>query len=442
MFELVLEGRILRKGHPVDAFICVNGGLIEEIRRIRPGNGEIGELHRMGRRILLPGVIDTHVHMRDPGLTMKEDMYSGSVSAAFGGVTAFIDMPNNKPPTMDSRTLREKERIASASSVIDHGFNLCITAGSDREEIERTIRAGGGSPKPPALKVFMGETTGSLIFGPYDDLADWAPVLERNELPLCIHAEDGDMFQDKRADNGDILANHNGSRPPVAEASSIEKVLSSLSDTRKMVHILHVSSAMGMDAARGQDCTLEATPHHLFLDIKKAEKMLEDPAFAKVNPPIRSTSDRAALWDGIQDGRIFTIGSDHAPHTLEEKMRGAASPSGMPGTETMLPLLLHQVSKRRIGLGRVIDLLSRNPADRFSLSGRGSIDKGNKADIIAVDLSNSRMIKAEELHSKCGWSAFEGMMGIFPDKVYSRGELIVEGESLCCKKGRGLPIFD
>ena len=166
MFELVLEGRILHEGHPDDRFLCIRGGVREESRRTRPGNGEIGELHRMGRKLLLPGVIDTHVHMRDPGLTKKEDLYTGSVSAAFGGVTAFIDMPNTKPPTMDSRTLQGKERIASSSSVIDHGFNICIMAGSDQRKIEKILRADNGSPKPPALKAFMGESTGSLIFGP------------------------------------------------------------------------------------------------------------------------------------------------------------------------------------------------------------------------------------------------------------------------------------
>ncbi|MFO8051448.1 MAG: dihydroorotase [Thermoplasmatota archaeon] len=440
MFDLVIHGRVLETGTLRDAYVCIEGGIISELRRSRPGNGELGEIRSFGKKLLLPGVIDSHVHMRDPGSTHKENLYTGSVSAAFGGVTTFIDMPNTIPPTIDRTTFIDKYTRASSESVIDFGLNLGIMSSSGTEHIGEILGSGTRGGRPTALKAFMGESTGSLIYGPYEDLGRWVDMMALYDVPLCVHAEDGGLFRSKGSGGKSILMAHDEMRPPNAETSAIKKVLRNFHVRRQGLHFLHVSSEEGLRSAEGQGCTIEVTPHHLLLDIQNAEKHMEVPALAKVNPPLRKRSDRKSLWHALGRSTIYTIGSDHAPHTLKEKTDADHPPSGIPGTETMLPLMLQKVVEKKIELHRITELLSGNPAKRFGLQDRGSLLPGMKADMIVVDPDRSRTIRAEDLHSKCGWTVYEGMKGIFPERVYSRGELIVEDENLCVKRGRGVPI--
>ncbi len=442
MYDLVLEGRILEEGRGVDSYICVKNGRIADIKRSSPGMGTMGEHHRLGRALVLPGAIDTHVHLRDPGLTHKEDFTTGSISAAFGGVTSVIDMPNTKPPTIDQRSLGEKDLIASSRSVIDYGLDLAILEGSDLVAVDLLLNGGGGTPPPSGLKAFLGESTGSVVYGSIDKLSVWAPLLERTGCVLSLHAEDGDLFE--RIDDPErvrsVLDKHNWSRPAAAEESAVLKATQALGGQIENAHFLHISTEKGLRAAGNSGATVEVTPHHLLLDIKGAERNLEEQSMAKVNPPIRTTDDRAALWNGIKDGIVTTLGSDHAPHTPEEKSRGMLSPSGMPGVETMMPLLILEFSKRKIGLDKLVELTSQAPARRFGLRERGSLRKGFLADMAVYDLSSTRKVRGEELHSKCGWSAYEGVEAVFPLRVYSRGELIIEDESLAGKPGRGRNI--
>lgn len=441
MYDLVIEGKALIEGELVDSFLCIDSGRISRIGRSRPGNGSIGELHRMGRKIILPGVVDSHVHMREPGFERKEDFKTGSISAAFGGVTSFIDMPNNRPPTKDIGAIRQKEVIASEKCVVDYGFNLCLLDSSEPSVIEKALKGSMDAPPPTALKAFMGETTGSLVFGPFEGLGIWKDLIAKAGAVLCIHAEDGSLFRMMEKDGTkSVVMAHNEERPAGSESSAVGRTLKAMEGFDDHIHLLHISSSAGLEAAKGSGATVEVTPHHLLLDIKWAERSLENQAMAKVNPPIRTSSDRAALWKGIEEGRVHTIGSDHAPHTLEEKSQGISSPSGLPGVETMLPLILGQVRDGRLELRTAVRLLSENPSRRFGLRGRGRIREGYFADLIAVDLKEEREIDGDGLHSKCGWSPFSGMMGAFPSRVYSRGDLVVEDESLCRSPGRGLNI--
>ncbi|MGA1820251.1 MAG: dihydroorotase [Thermoplasmatota archaeon] len=442
MYDLVIEGRVLKDGALVEAYICMEGRWIAKVRRTLPGSGEYSELHRAGKGAVLPGAIDTHVHFRDPGMTAKEDFRTGSISAAFGGVTTVIDMPNTKPPTVDRTSLLQKEEIASRSSVIDYGLNLAILNGSDLLAVDTLARGKGDVPAPAGLKAFLGETTGSLVLDPISSLSRWAPVIDAAGVVLALHAEDGSLFQrikDPEREKA-VLSAHDRSRPAEAEAEAIRKAVEALGSSSERAHILHVSTEKGIEAAASTNASVELTPHHLLLDVKWGERNLEFQGMGKVNPPLRGPSDRAALWKAIADGKVTSVGSDHAPHLLDEKTNGLLSPSGMPGVETMAPLMLNEVSKGRIGLDTFVELCSAGPARRYSIAGRGGIEEGGIADLMIVDLKDPRKIRGDDLHSKCGWTPYENMTGIFPRAVFSRGELLIDGENLCAKPGRGRNI--
>ena len=442
MYDLVIEGRVLAGPSIVDAFVCIKDQRIFKIRRTMPGSGEYGEAHRSPRSIILPGAIDTHVHFRDPGSTAKEDFTTGSVSAAFGGVTTVVDMPNTRPPTIDQATLLGKEQIASRGSVIDYGLNLAIFNGSDLLAVDTLFRGKGEVPAPAGLKAFLGETTGSLVLDPISSLSKWAVLLGETGAVMALHAEDGSLFEPARnpEKRKGVLAEHHRTRPPVAEAEAIRKAVDALGGHANMAHVLHVSTEKGLETASVSSATVEVTPHHLLLDVKWGERTLENEAMGKVNPPLRTASDRSVLWKGIFEGKVQTVGSDHAPHLLEEKMDGLLSPSGIPGVETMIPLLLNEVAGRRLDLGMLVKLVSSGPAERYSLPGRGALREGNFADLMIVDMRSPRRIRSDDLHSKCGWTPYEGMPGIFPSRVYSRGELLVEDENLSARPGRGRNI--
>lgn len=441
MFDLVIEGRVFREGSLHDAAVCIEEGAIKEIRNTAPSAS--GERHDLGRMILLPGLIDTHVHFRDPGHTAKEDFSTGTASAAFGGVTTVLDMPNNSPPTRDLRSFAEKADDVRSKAHIDHGLYMGLDEGSSAEELIACLLGRDRGERPCAFKAFLGESTGSLSFGPIGGLSAWAPFLSGNRSVLAIHAEDGSLFSKKIVSetDPDILDRHDRQRPPAAEASAVRQALEAMGAASQSLHVLHVSSGEGLDAVKGSGCTLEATPHHLLLDIRWGEKSLENQAMCKVNPPLRRTSDRAALWKALLDGTITTLGSDHAPHLPSEKEKGILSPSGIPGVETMGPLMLQKVKERKLPLERFMELLCEAPAKRFSMPGKGALMPGMDADLVVIDPSLSRRIRSEDLHSRCGWTPYEGFDGVFPIRTYSRGELIVENDVLCSKGGRGRNLF-
>jgi dihydroorotase len=441
LFDLVVEGRTPVEGILRDIAICIQDGRVSDLRFSTPSLSETGEIHRLGSSILLPGFIDTHVHMRDPGLTTKEDFQSGTVSAAFGGVTTVFDMPNTIPSVRDGRSLQLKDTEAMAKAYVDYGLYLALDSSMDPDFLTSLTTSKDLVP-PVAFKAFLGETTGSLSFGDIASLERFCPFLEGTGNVVAVHAEDGGFFRhpmERDRDEG-VARRHESSRPAEAEASAIGKAIMSMGEYADRLHVLHVSSRAGLEASRGSRATLEATPHHLLLDIKWAEKNLDNEALVKVNPPIRSTKDRAALWKALLEGRIDTLGSDHAPHLESEKERGISSPSGIPGVETMAPLMLKEVSDRRLPLALLIDLLCTNPAKRFSMTKKGGLEIGKDADMVVLVPQERKVIRGEDLHSRCGWTPYEGMEAIFPSRVYSRGELVIEAGEASSKPGRGRNI--
>lgn len=390
-----------------------DAGTIVAIRRSLAGR----EVEDHGDALILPGCVDMHVHFRDPGLTRKDDFPSGTRSAAIGGVTTVIDMPNTSPPVTSAEALDEKWRHLQGRAVVDYGL---YAAPRTREAVSELDTA-------TALKVYMAETTGNLHIGAEEVRAVIRAAGDAHRL-VVMHAEDPEHF---RKGEAPTLAGHCLARPKEAEVGAIQ-ALASLRGERP-VHIAHVTCVEALDAA-ADGLTTEATPHHLLLDCKRPLG-----AFGKVNPPLRSPEDRKALWDAFASGRIDVVATDHAPHTREDKEEPfEEAPSGLPGVATALPLLLRQVRSENLSLERLVHTMAVRPAEILGIP-KGRIEVGRDADLVVVDARTISRITARRVRYKCGWTPFEGMEGVFPRTVYLRGERIVEdGEPI--SDGGGRPV--
>lgn len=371
-------------------------------------------------RLILPGAIDAHVHFRDPGATYKEDWESGSVSAAAGGVTTVVDQPNTDPRTLDARSFDLKLDLARHGSVVD----FCINGGPG--EIEELVSAGATA---------IGE-----IFAYEHSDQEMQRILERTGAAgalATIHAEDGEVIRDESAPLAQIHEPevYSRARPAAAEALAIEKALA-WSDR---LHICHISTGRGLELVAGarklgKNVTCEVTPHHLLLNVKDYRSQ---GSFVKMNPPLRLHEDNDALWGGLRAGRVDILASDHAPHLPEEKRDDIwEAPAGVPGVETLLPLMLFSVRRNLLSLDRLVDALSVRPAEIFGLASKGRIEVGMDADLVIADPRNVRVIRADRLHSRADWTPFEGQQAIFPEMTIVRGGVVFH-EDLEARPGYG-----
>jgi dihydroorotase len=436
---IIKNTRILldRKLQSVD--IVITDGKIEKIGKNISGGGNVIDARGA---LTLPGVIDAHVHFRDPGLTHKEDWYTGSCAAAAGGVTTVIDHPNTVPPTLDKKSFKLKLGSAKQKSIIDFGINGGVTPSSDLHELWNLGVIAFG-------EIFMAD--GELAVDEKDLDGLLKSIAELGAIS-CIHAENGELCRHfteelRRIRRPEVYSR---ARPNICEAIAIEQVLE-MQETRGAqegvpvkTHICHLSTREGVGVIRrmkyGQkevQFTCEVAPHHLFLQHGDWERL---GTFGKMNPPLRKRCLQH-LWNALNDNTINIIASDHAPHTEGEKMTDIwDAPAGVPGVETMLPLMLHAAKQNLIPLWRVIEAMTAKPASVFGLAGKGRIAEGFDADLVIVDTRNIREIKGEELHSKAGWTPFEGKEGIFPEMVLSRGEIVYDGE-IAGRKGRGKFLY-
>jgi dihydroorotase len=392
--------------------------------------------------LTLPAGIDVHVHFRDPGLIEKEDWYTGSCSAAAGGITTVIDHPNTIPPTIDKKTFKDKRKIANRNSIVDFGLYGGVTGNIEKlpELWESGATAFG--------EIFMAESTGALNI---DEkcLDEALAVLKQLDALPCIHAEDDKIRLECEAFLKDDYApdSHSRARPNYCEALAVEKAIKLIRKNASKAHFCHISAMESVGLLRKEryldskegiapTITSEAAPHHLFLSTKDWDRL---GSFGRMNPPLRSRRSVKMLLNSLNDGTIDVVASDHAPHTEEEKdVDIKSAPSGVPGVETLLPLMLVAVKRNLLPLGRMIDVTSKNPArifglDRFS---KGTFAEGYDADIIIVDHSKVTEIKGDDLHSKAGWTPYEGMDGIFPEYTIARGEVVWDGD-LMASRGRG-----
>ena len=352
---------------------------------------------------LLPGVIDTQVHFREPGATHKEDLESGSRAAVMGGVTAVFEMPNTNPLTTDAAAIADKVARAAGRMWCDFAFYVGATP-----ENAVDLPALEHLPGCCGVKVFMGSSTGSLLVA--DDAA-LERVLRHGTRRVAIHAEDEARLiaRCELAAAGGV-ENHPVWRDVETALKATGRVLALARKTGRPVHVLHVTTGEEMALlARNKDiASVEATPQHLTLAAPDCYARLG--SRAQMNPPIRGEAQRAALWAALGQGVVDVIGSDHAPHGLDEKARDyPQSPSGMPGVQTLLPVMLNHVAEGRLSLEHLVDLTSASAARLFGLAGKGRLAVGHDADYTLVDLKPRRVIEDRWIESKCGWTPFDGM---------------------------------
>jgi dihydroorotase len=386
-------------------------GKIAVVKKVLRGDEEIDH----GDAIILPGCVDMHVHMRDPGLTDKEDFRSGTRSAAIGGVTTIADMPNTRPPVTSREAYEEKVAILKGKGVVDYALYAAPRSGD-------AVRRLGDAA---AFKAYMAESTGGLQITP-DELRGLLRETEKTRKLTVVHAEDPSKFGRGKVRG---LEDYSIARPKEAEASALRWLASVRAEAP--VHIAHVTCLEGLDAVpSGSTC--EVTLHHLFLDTSKPLG-----ARGKVNPPLRSPADRDALWNAFRNGRIPVVASDHAPHTLEEKGEPfEEAPAGVPGVATAFPLLMRRSRAGDLELSQLVAAMASRPAEILGIE-KGVIEVGRDADLLVVDPRASEPIRAKRLRYKCGWTPFEGMDACFPDAVYLRGEAILEnGEPSVEGQGR------
>ncbi len=365
---------------------------------------------------LLPGVIDDQVHFRDPGLTHKEDLGSGSRACAAGGVTAFLDMPNTIPQTVTVRALDAKLALASRRCVVDYGFYIGATL-DNLKELQRARRTCG-------IKIFMGSSTGDMLV---DDQECLEAIFATTTLPITAHCEDESTVIANRTRLEAPLKVHDHSRVRDVRAAVIAttRAVELAKRHRHRFHVLHVSTAEEVEILRDHEriVTAEACPHHLFLDISDYDRL---GTRALMNPSLKTAADRRALWRGLHDGCIQVVATDHAPHTLAEKKAPyGEAPSGVPAVEVSLPLMLDQVNRGRCTLTDIARWMSDAPARTWDLVGKGRIEAGYDADLVLVDMTTKRTVRDERQRTKSKWSPWHGsrLQG-WPIRTWVRGRTV------------------
>jgi dihydroorotase len=381
---------------------------------------------------VLPGVIDTQVHFREPGLEWKEDLETGSRAAALGGVVAVFEMPNTEPNTTDADTLADKLARARDRMWTDHAFYVGGThANADvLGELERLPGCCG-------VKVFMGASTGDLLIADDDGVRK---VLNAVSRRATFHSEDEYRLAERRplARTGDWTS-HTDVRDAESAIMSTRRLVRLAHETGKRIHVLHVSTAEEIEfLAHHKDvATVETTPQHLTLDGDEAYERLK--GYAQMNPPIRNAPHIAGLWRGIDQGVVDVLGSDHAPHTKEEKARPyPGSPSGMPGVQTLVPVMLTHVANGKMTLERFVDLTSAGAQRVFQTANKGRLAEGYDADLTLVDLKARRVITHDQQASRCGWTPFDGFEATgWPMATIVRGRVVMsDGELIGTAHGR------
>ncbi len=406
--DLVIEGRFFINGRLKDTAVGIEDGRIVTVGNIVRGGDE---RINFGNNIILPGFVDPHVHFRDPGMTKKEDFRTGTTAALFGGNTCVLDMPNTMPPSTDVRTIKDKKNEIKSKALIDYGLFAALTPGCNTNLI---------APMVCGFKLFMGSTTGNILMNDDDEIYRVMCDVARTGKVTSVHAEDDSLIlKNPEKDNWDHLKN----RPLEAEHNAIRR----LARYKGMkINICHVTDAESLKIAASLGFTTEVTSHHMFFcadDSRTAE--------TKVNPPLRNRDVRDNLVRAFKEGRATMFGSDHAPHTLTDKGQDYESaPGGIPCIETNVPIYMSMVKHGTLPLEMVVKMGSENPGKIFSVN-KGRIAVGYDADFVVFNMQNMKNIDVNKLHSRAGYSPFEGREAIFPDSVFVRGQRQLEDGEMC-----------
>lgn len=404
-----------------------------KILRVAPSIAAVGDREIMAKGLtLLPGVIDPQVHFREPGLEHKEDLFTASCACAKGGVTSFLEMPNTRPLTTTQAALDDKLSRAAEKCLVNYGFFIGATA----ENLPDLLTAN----PTPGIKVFMGSMHGQLLV---DGEATLEAIFAAGDRLIAVHAEDQARINQRRQEFAGIsdVAVHSQIQDNQAALLATQLALKLSNKYQRRLHILHLSTGEEAELLRQEKpswVTAEVTPQHLLLNTSAYEKI---GSLAQMNPPLRAPRDNEILWQALLDGVIDFIATDHAPHTLAEKAQDYPNtPSGMPGVETSLPLMLTQAVQGRCTVAQVANWMSAAVAKAYKIPNKGKIAPGFDADLVLVDLDNYRPVVREEMVTKCGWSPFEGwnltgwpVVTVVGGKVvFEKGKLdtTVRGEAL------------
>ncbi len=407
MRTLIKNGTIVNEGRSFLGDLVVNGEQIEEIYEGKAPRGIYDQVIDASGCFVLPGVIDDHVHFREPGLTRKADIESESRAAAFGGVTSYFEMPNTNPQTTNLEALEDKFALGAQKSHVNYSFFFGATNDNvdsfDRLDVHRI----------PGIKLFMGSSTGNMLVDKYESLQQIFVKAKKLGLPVMTHCEDTDIinrnmaaYQKKYGEDPDVKF-HPEIRSVEAcyESSSLAVKLAKESGAH--LHIAHVTTARELEFfGKNKNITGEAVIAHLYFS---DEDYADKKAFIKCNPAIKTVKDRQALREALADGRISVVGTDHAPHEWKDKQGGCAkAASGMPMVQFSLVSMLELVDEGVLSIERMVEVMSHHPAKLFQVDKRGFLRPGYQADIVIVRPHTAWTVQKEIIQSKCGWSPMEG----------------------------------
>ncbi|MEN0098476.1 MAG: dihydroorotase [Brucella pseudogrignonensis] len=435
-FDTILKGATIVNHDGIgQRDIGIRNGRIEAIGSLAAGSA--GEVIDCTGLHILPGVVDSQVHFREPGLEHKEDLETGSLAAVLGGVTSVFEMPNTKPLTTSAETLEDKIRRGRHRMHCDFAFWVGGTRDNAKDvaELERLPGAAG-------IKVFMGSSTGNLLV---EDDEGVRSILKNTRRRAAFHSED--EFRLKERENlrveGDP-SSHPVWRDVTTALQCTERLVGIARETGARIHVLHISTAEEIDFLQGHKdvATCEATPHHLTLS---ADDYATLGNLIQMNPPVRDKRHRDGVWKGVDQGIIDVLGSDHAPHTLDEKQKSyPASPSGMTGVQTLVPIMLDHVNAGKLSLERFVDLSSHGPNRIFGMARKGRIAVGYDADLTIVDMKRRETITHEQAGSKAGWTPYHGKTVTgWPVGTFVRGiKVMWEAEIVNPNKGEPVEFLE
>jgi dihydroorotase len=434
-----------------DLLIC--GGSVylpnEKIEKVDIGikNSKIQELGNLSHKsyklkldvnnlLVLPGAIDSQVHFREPGLTYKEDIYSGTKGAVLGGITSIFEMPNTKPSTTNQSALEDKLEIAKSSAFCNYSFFVGAAKDNiqDLTNLERISGCCG-------VKIFMGSSTGDLLV---EDDESLKQILKSVNRRVAVHSEDEYRLRERKEildQKGVTVHDHPRWRDVETAVNSTKRLLKIATELEKNVHVLHISTKEEIELLKSYKhiATCEATPQHLFFCSPDCYDRLG--SFVQMNPPIRDEGHREGIWKGIKEKIIDVVGSDHAPHTIDEKKKDYPdTPSGMTGVQTILPIMLNFVNQGKISIHDLVRLLCVNPAKIYKILNKGEIKIGNDADFSVVDINREFLITNDWIVSKSGWTPYDNVkIKGFPVMTIVNGRVVMRDDEIILNSS-GKPV--
>ncbi len=431
-FSLIIKnGSCYINGKLEKTDIGISANKIKKIGKIEINRLKIFDA---SNKIVLPGIIDTQVHFREPGSTDREDLESGSRAAVLGGVTAVFEMPNTNPTTSNLVEFDKKLNLAENRMHCNYAFYF----GATPENVDQLAKLKG-LKGCCGVKLFAGSSTGNLLVAKEDDIEK---VISNSDRVVSIHSEDEEIInlRKKFIKEGDVHS-HPEWRNSECAMSSTRRVVKIAERYNKKIHVLHVTTKEEVDflAMHKKNVSFEITPQHLTLYAPDCYDKLG--TFVQMNPPIRKKEHYDRLWTAVKNSIVDVLGSDHAPHSQEDKNKKyPASPSGMPGVQTILPIMLNHINNEKLSLDQLIKFMCENPCKIFGIKNKGYIKEGFDGDLTIVDMNKKQIIKNEMMASKCGWTAFHDMtVKGFPIATIINGKIVMDNGKVV-EEGSGQPL--